>query len=110
MIDASIIRKAAESIRKSTEAQKIILFGSYANGVADEESDLDFFVVADVAESEIRQAERKARKSVRQIILKHGIGVDILIDSADRIAHRIETVQDSFYRDIFSEGKVIYAQ
>ena len=88
----------------------MILFGSHAYGTPTEESDLDFFVVADVPEAEVRQVAKNARKSVRRFALENGVAVDVVVDSPDRIAYRIETVKDSFYREVFTLGKVVYAQ
>ena len=47
MIDSENISKAVELLREAAHPRKIILFGSYATGDADEGSDVDLLVVED---------------------------------------------------------------
>ena len=42
MIPQATIREAVQLLKRAANPVKIILFGSYATGKADEDSDLDF--------------------------------------------------------------------
>ena len=45
MITDSTIQTAVQRLRKAASPEKIILFGSYARGEANEDSDLDFLML-----------------------------------------------------------------
>ena len=47
MIDSKIIDEVVTRIASRFNPDKIILFGSYANGTQDEDSDLDLLIVQD---------------------------------------------------------------
>jgi len=47
MVDMETIRQAVELLREAANPRKIILFGSYARGDADDDSDVDLLVVED---------------------------------------------------------------
>jgi len=47
MISTDTMRDIIDRLRDSFHPEKIILFGSYANGKATEESDVDLLIVAD---------------------------------------------------------------
>ncbi len=51
MIPKSKIREAIQIITKTAKPKRIILFGSYATGNANEQSDLDFLVIKDKVEN-----------------------------------------------------------
>ena len=91
---------------KPLNPDKIILFGSYSQGTANEESDIDLFILKDNLKlEEIRAYTRKARKSIRELIYKYQKGFDIL--SAP--THFIEEREDYFYKvDILEKGEVLY--
>ena len=90
---------------KTLNAEKIILFGSYAYGDPTESSDIDLFIVGKY--NNYRDYILKARKLLRKLIFKYKIGFDILAENKDTLEHS----QDYFYKvDILQKGKVIYAK
>lgn len=91
---------------KPLKPDKIILFGSYAYGTPDEESDIDLFLLKDdLTLDETRVYQREARKKVRDLIYKYHIGFDILSAPTAYIKQR----DDYFYKvDILQNGQVIY--
>lgn len=88
--------------------EKIILFGSYAYGKPDDESDIDLLVIKDIAESEIRDYRVNIKLRLWDLIKKWNIPVDIIVDSQERINQRIND-GDLFYFEIMTKGSVIYA-
>jgi len=69
MINIDEIKKEIIETLAPLNIKKIILFGSYAHGVPDEESDIDLFLVKeDLTEDNHIQFEREARRRVRNII------------------------------------------
>jgi predicted nucleotidyltransferase len=82
----------------------IILFGSYAYGIPDEESDIDLFLLMNETKENI---EAKALYSLRDLTKKYKVGFDILAGDKKEIAERT----DPFYRvDILQKGKVLYGK
>jgi predicted nucleotidyltransferase len=76
MIDDAKINEAVHLLRRAAPGATIILFGSYARGEANEESDLDFLVI----ESEVR-ARREEMVRLRDVLRPLRIPVDVLVAS-----------------------------
>ena len=93
---------------KKAEPEKIILFGSYAYGEPNSNSDIDVFVVKDIDASQVRDYRIDLRLRLWDIIKKWNIPVDILVDSQERINQRIKE-GDQFYKEIFTKGSILYA-
>lgn len=92
---------------KTLNPDKIILFGSYAYGNPNDESDIDLYLVKDVEKENIREYKLQARKALRELIFQYDIGFDILNSSQEFLNSR----DDYFYKiDILQKGKVIYAK
>ena len=93
---------------KILNPQKIILFGSYAYGVPDKDSDVDLFLIKeDLKIEDLTSYELQAMKNLRDLISKYKIGFDILAAPTKELYER----KDYFYRvDILQKGKVIYAK
>ena len=93
---------------KKAEPEKIILFGSYAYGEPNSNSDIDVFVVKDIDASLVRDYRIDLKLRLWEIIKKWNIPVDIIVDSQERINQRIKE-GDQFYKEIFTKGSILYA-
>jgi predicted nucleotidyltransferase len=93
---------------KPLNPNKIILFGSYAYGKPNKESDIDLFLLKDeLFVNDIKTYSREARKRIRDLIYKYQVGFDILSASTKSIMDK----EDYFYKvDILQRGEVIYEQ
>ena len=91
---------------KPLNPDKIILFGSYAYGNPDDESDIDLFLLKnDLLAKNARDYRVNARLSLRKLVNKYKIGFDILSARTSELNKR----QDYFYKvDILQNGKVLY--
>ena len=105
-----IIEILKNKINNAVAPDKIILFGSYARGDANETSDIDIFVIKDISKDEIKTIKRKIRKEIRDVIIDNMIDIDIFVDSQERFEYRIDEVKDQFYMDIKNQGELIYAK
>ncbi len=84
---------------------KIILFGSYAYGNPNENSDIDLFLFKDIDKQEARQYKIQARNNMRDLTSKYKIGFDFIVASEKFVQGR----NDYFYKkDILENGKIIY--
>jgi predicted nucleotidyltransferase len=102
-----LVRELVERL-KPLDPDKIILFGSYAYGEPDEESDVDLFIIKKGADP--RELKLKAYKRVRDLTLTHHKAFDIFADTPANVKKRIDEVKDQFYQEVFERGKVIYAK
>ena len=82
--------------------EKIILFGSFARGDPDPDSDLDLLVV-------LEGVEKPRAESVRLLRALRGIPVpvDILVTTPQRL-ERYRLTSGLVYQSALQEGKVIY--
>ena len=97
------ITKITEIISKNFEVNKIILFGSYAKGTENNDSDIDICVLTD---ENIRKIEllRAIRKLLYDYISKP---IDLLIYKTDEFYERSNNIK-SIEREIENEGIFIY--
>lgn len=108
MIDIDKIQNEITELLRPLNLDKIILFGSYAYGIPDEDSDIDIFLLKDIPSEDVRGLRLKARKMLRSLIYEHHLGIDIVADSEQRVKDRVNNIKDQFYKEIMTKGKVIY--
>ncbi len=84
------------------DAQRIILFGSYARGEAGPDSDVDLLVV-------LRQAhdKRQSAIAIRRALNDLPIAKDVIVTTPEEIERR-EHVVGTVLRTALREGRVIY--
>lgn len=101
-ITAPKIRAAAKKIARELNPDKIILFGSYAYGKPNVESDVDLFVVM---ESDERWTKRQIQ--VSEVLRPRPFPVDIIVRTPSEIQERLR-LQDCFIQEIIEKGIVLY--
>jgi predicted nucleotidyltransferase len=95
---------------KTADPYRIILFGSYAKGTADENSDIDMVVILDnndVAKTYKERLDKKLfiNRLVRNINYK--IALDILVYSKEEYKI-VKNLGNYFIDEIENTGKIIY--
>jgi len=101
VIDEGVIRQAVDLLLRAAPAgSKVILFGSYARGQADPESDLDFVVVEPVVNDAFGEMVR-----LREVLRPLRIAVDVLVVSAKTFEEWRDTPNTVIY-EAAREGKV----
>jgi predicted nucleotidyltransferase len=98
-----VIESLVQKIVEAIHPLKIILFGSYARGKANPESDIDVLVVM----PEGVHCRRTAQLLYRQI---RGLGVpfDILVTMPSTLEKHKDNI-GLIYRTVLKEGREIYA-
>jgi predicted nucleotidyltransferase len=96
------------SVIKTATPQKVLLFGSYAYGTPNENSDIDLLIIKNIPEEEVRNFRVHIKKLLWKKF-KNSFSFDILVDSENRIKKRIEE-GDLFYNEIFSKSLILYAE
>jgi len=107
MIDIEKLKPLIIERLKPLSPDKIILFGSYAYGTPNEDSDIDLFLIKDdLTIEDTRYYQREAKKRLLDIRTDYKTnGIDILSAPTEYIKQR----EDYFYKiDILQNGKVWY--
>lgn len=101
MVTLSHIQSLASAIAIRFHPQKIILFGSYAEGTAGPDSDVDLLV--------LMPFEGKSFWKSLEILnwLNPDFPVDLLVRCSEDAARRYE-LGDPLIRDALDKGKVLY--
>jgi len=95
------LKKVIECIKRY-KPEKIILFGSYARGDADEYSDLDFVV--------IKRTKRRFLERLIEVaeLIDSDLGqVDVFVYTPEEFQRMIEW-ENPFIENVLKEGKVVY--
>jgi len=103
LITEEKIREITQKIVKEFKPEKIILFGSYAWGEPNEDSDVDLFLVKNTRK---RRVERG--REVQRILWGSKIPVDVLVYTPEEIKKRL-AFEDFFIEDIMQKGKILYS-
>lgn len=101
-IKSKQIQQVVQKIVKEYQPEKIILFGSYAWGKPNEDSDVDLFI--------IKNSNKNRRDRQRELRLKlfpPTMPLDLLVYTPEETKRRLE-MEDFFINDILYKGKVLY--
>ncbi len=85
---------------------QIILYGSYARGDYDSESDIDMMVLADVPENEMGNYRKQVNRVASKIGLAHDIMITIALKDKTFFDRHREILP--FYQKVANEGVSIY--
>ena len=86
--------------------RNVILFGSYARGDYDEESDIDIMVLADVGEEEIYDFQKQINLISSRTSLAHDITISIMLNDKRLFDKRLPVLP--FYRNVVNDGVQLY--
>lgn len=104
MISEKTIQEAAGRLVEKFHPDRIILFGSYARGTADEHSDVDFLVITRAAE---RVNRRRLMSEMDQALRGLALARDIVILTPDEFEEDKE-IPGTIARYVSKEGRVLY--
>ncbi len=99
---AKEIKTFAQKIAESFHVHKIILFGSHADAMATEDSDVDLLVLMDYEGHPARMAA-----TIRQS-LPFDLPLDLIVKTPRDFDNRIRK-GDFFLKEISEKGKLLYA-
>jgi len=106
MVSKETINEIAQIIAADYQPDRIVLFGSYASGTADTDSDLDILVISD---KEKDLPRRKRGLSMLYKLRKYHFSKDILIYTKAEI-ERWKDVKSAFITRALLEGVVLYGE
>jgi uncharacterized protein len=102
MIGIDKISEIVNKIAIGYNPDKIILFGSYANGNPTEDSDLDLFVIKD---TDLPRPQRAMQ--VRKLIYGSMVPIDLIVYTTQEF-DKSKNDKYSFVFEVFNSGKILY--
>jgi predicted nucleotidyltransferase len=102
MITQGQIDDVVDIIVKNVNPEKIILFGSYAYGEPQEDSDLDILVVKDIDSDRYKRA-REIKKYLRGL----KIPIDVIVYTKAEIEEWKDT-KSAFITQVMQNGRILY--
>lgn len=102
-----ILFEIVEAIKVKYAPERIILYGSFAYGIPDENSDIDLLIIKKTPE---RPLDRRVR--VRRIVDIRDPSYPAfspLVLTPEEIKRRLE-IGDQFIQEILTKGEVLYAR
>ena len=99
-----IILEMVEKIKNEYRPNSIILFGSYAYGTPDRDSDIDLLVIK---ETQDRPIDRRVHVAGIISDPKQLIPLETIVLTPDEVAQRI-AIGDQFIEEILEKGEALY--
>jgi len=96
------IQKIKNQIVKNYKPEKIILFGSFAYGKPNKNSDLDLLIIKNTKSSRV--------KRIKDVLMKvdSDLPLEPLVYTPKELACRIKLGGDFFIEEVIRKGKIIY--
>ena len=104
-VSEKVIQAAKDTL--GDKLDKVILYGSYARGDFDEESDIDFFILADVPQEEVSEWDSAIYKRLRDLNLEYDILVQVGVTGREVFYRFVDILP--FYMNVTKEGVELYA-
>lgn len=104
--EGKVIKRLVQVIAQKYRPEKIILFGSYAYGKPDKDSDIDLLIVKKTKKSffdrlyEVRRIASEARR---------GYSFEPVVLTPREVKERLE-IGDQFFEEVMNKGKILYAR
>ena len=107
MVDKALVIKDFTETMKNhygDRLSKIILYGSYARGDFNDESDIDFLVLLNDEEVRVMKELSNTNDKIYELILKH----DILVSMFATSIKKFQLATRAFYQFVKKEGVTVY--
>lgn len=103
-----ILKQFIEELSKllGNRLKKVILYGSYARGDYDKNSDLDIMILTDLDDEELIKYRMKIRDLACNMELEKDIVISPLVRNIEKYNKRVNIVP--FYMNIQREGVVLH--
>lgn len=100
---AETLPQAVDRIVSALGPEKIILFGSYANGNPTHDSDVDLLVITN-------GKPKEKYRAISMLLYPRQFPVDIIVKTPKEVAEALKGGRDNsfFIREIIKKGKVLY--
>src|SRR5947209_6047379 len=103
-VSDELLQQITERLVDELHPEEIVLFGSRAWGVPQEDSDVDLLIIVPSGTPDLSTYELRARRCLRGL----GVAKDILVRTRDRM-ERYRDVPASLEAQMLSRGRLLYA-
>lgn len=97
-----LLKQTVDIIAKAFRPKRIVLFGSYARGDADRDSDIDLFV-----EMETRLSPPERAIAISNLFGLRSWSLDLVVYTPDEVK-RLKGIHGTLLSEIEREGQVLY--
>ena len=104
IVKRDVVKKGVEEL--GDIVFKIILFGSYARGDFNSESDVDIMILLNCSEEDVVKYRNGVCHIASRLSLDNDIEVSLLLKSKDCFYSRMDILK--FYQNVQNEGVVLY--
>lgn len=100
-----IIEEIVRKLARDYHPEKVVLFGSYAHGSPDPESDIDLLIIKDTPDRFMKRLV-----TVRKILSdpKRKVSLETIVLTPQEVSRQLAK-GDQFIAEIIEKGKVLYA-
>ena len=105
-ITEELLRKITRQIVKTFRPEKVILFGSYANGKPTIHSDIDLLVIT---RAMAQQSVFARHRAVSKLFPQRRFSLDVLVRTPSEVKARLSK-GDRFMQEIIEGGRILYEQ
>ena len=88
--------------------RKVILYGSFARGDYNEDSDIDIMILTSLADNEIEMIENKVFDLAFEYQMNHFVDISVVIKNEEQFNYWLGALP--FYNNVNKEGVVIHGQ
>lgn len=103
-VTSTVVGKLVELL--GNKIYKIILYGSYARGDFDTESDIDIMILINGTDEDVLKYRKDVRRIANDVGLDNNILVSLLIKSRQSFEEWSDVVV--FYKNVIKEGVTLY--
>jgi predicted nucleotidyltransferase len=104
MVTQAEIQNYVRTLRREFLMERVVLFGSYARGSANEDSDVDLLVIMD------HDKPRNVDQAITlRLAFDASFPMDLIVKRPKEITARLQ-MNDTFIRSIIEDGKVLHEQ
>ena len=108
----SIVQLLDEIVQNTSQIygdklREIVLYGSYAKGQEDNESDIDIMVLVSIDEKELSQYDEKINQMIGDISMKYLKVISLVDMNYEKFMKWVNVVP--YYTSVSTEGVVLYA-
>jgi len=104
-ITSKIVQAAKDCL--GSKLEKVILYGSYARGDYDAQSDVDIMILADIPREEANRVWDQIWDITGDIALEYGVMVSIHVKDSDTFYKFINDLP--FYSNVMKDGVILSA-
>jgi predicted nucleotidyltransferase len=102
-LSAEMLNEITKRLAESIHPERIYLFGSHVTGNADEDSDIDLFIVVPDTDQSTHDLALKGRANMRDLI----IPMDIIVCTRSEV-EKWQNVKCTLIYTVMRKGKLLY--